>query len=81
MYQASERALTKGISWNAVALMLYAFVPTLFGMSAYVTNPGITDENLVLPTVLRDHLPAALGALALAAYSPRKSTPVTPCSS
>jgi SSS family solute:Na+ symporter len=73
---ASERALTKGIAWNAVALMLYAFVPTLFGMSAYVTNPGITDENLVLPTVLRDHLPAALGALALAAVF---STEVDTC--
>jgi SSS family solute:Na+ symporter len=73
---ASERALTKGIAWNAIALMLYAFVPTLFGMSAYVTNPGITDENLVLPTVLRDQLPAALGALALAAVF---STEVDTC--
>ena len=73
---ASERALTRGIAWNAIALMLYAFVPTLFGMSAYVTHPGITDENLVLPTVLRDQLPAALGALALAAVF---STEVDTC--
>jgi SSS family solute:Na+ symporter len=73
---ASERALTRGIAWNAIALMIYAFVPTLFGMSAYVTNPGITDENLVLPTVLRDQLPVALGALALAAVF---STEVDTC--
>jgi SSS family solute:Na+ symporter len=73
---ASERALTKGIGWNAVALMLFAFIPTLFGMTARVTNPGITDPNLVLPTVLLEQLPAVLGALALAAVF---STEVDTC--
>jgi SSS family solute:Na+ symporter len=73
---ASERALTRGIAWNAVALMLFAFVPTLFGMIARVTHPGITDSNLVLPTVLLEQLPAALGALALAAVF---STEVDTC--
>jgi SSS family solute:Na+ symporter len=73
---ASERALTRGIALNAVALMLFAFIPTLFGMSARVTNPGITDENLVLPTILLDQLPAVLGALALAAVF---STEVDTC--
>jgi SSS family solute:Na+ symporter len=73
---ASERALTKGIAWNAVALMLFAFIPTLFGMTARVTHPGITDQNLVLPTVLLEQLPAALGALALAAVF---STEVDTC--
>jgi solute:Na+ symporter, SSS family len=72
----SERALTRGIAWNAVALMLFAFIPTLFGMTARVTNPGISDQNLVLPTVLLDQLPAALGALALAAVF---STEVDTC--
>ena len=31
---ASERALTTGVALNAVALMLFAFMPVLFGMSA-----------------------------------------------
>ncbi len=73
---SSERALTKGIAWNAVALMIFAFIPTLFGMAARVTNPGITDENLVLPTILLEQLPAVLGALALAAVF---STEVDTC--
>ena len=72
----SEQALTRGIAWNALALMLFAFIPTLFGMTARVTNPGIADPNLVLPTVLLDQLPAVLGALALAAVF---STEVDTC--
>jgi solute:Na+ symporter, SSS family len=72
----SERALTKGVALNAVALMLFAFIPTLLGMTARVTNPGIVDENLVLPTLLLEQLPAVLGALALAAVF---STEVDTC--
>ena len=56
--------------------MLFAFVPTLFGMAARVAHPGITDANLVLPTVLLEQLPAWLGALALAAVF---STEVDTC--
>jgi SSS family solute:Na+ symporter len=73
---ASEGALTKGVAWNAVALLLFAFVPTLFGMTARLTNPGIEDANMVLPTVLLEQLPAWLGALALAAVF---STEVDTC--
>jgi SSS family solute:Na+ symporter len=72
----SERALTQGIALNAMALLLFAFIPTLLGMVARVTQPGITDENLVLPTVLLTQLPALLGALALAAVF---STEVDTC--
>ena len=71
-----ERALSRGVALNAAALLLFAFVPTLFGMIARVTNPGIEHQNLVLPTVLRDQLPAWLGALALAAVF---STEVDTC--
>jgi SSS family solute:Na+ symporter len=45
-------------------------------MTARVTNPGITDENLVLPTLLLEQLPVVLGALALAAVF---STEVDTC--
>ena len=72
---SSARAIRWGIGAQAVALALFAFIPVLIGMSARVTNPGLTDPNLVLPTVLADHLPVALGALALAAvYSAEVST-------
>ncbi len=73
---ASERALTRGVALNAVGLMLFAFVPTLFGMAARVAHPGITDANLVLPTVLLEQLPVWLGALALSAVF---STEVDTC--
>jgi SSS family solute:Na+ symporter len=73
---ASERALTVGVAINAVALMLFACVPVLFGMSARVALPGIADANLVLPTVFLELLPPWLGAIALAAVF---STAVDTC--
>jgi SSS family solute:Na+ symporter len=73
---ANERALTTGVALNAVALMLFAFVPTLLGMTARVAIPGIGDGNLVLPSVLVQQLPSWLGALALSAVF---STEVDTC--
>ncbi|MFN2445416.1 MAG: sodium:solute symporter family protein [Vicinamibacterales bacterium] len=71
-----ERALTRGIAGNGIALMLFAFVPTLLGMAGRVTLPEIGNSNLVLPTVLLHLLPAWLGALALSAVF---STEVDTC--
>jgi SSS family solute:Na+ symporter len=73
---ASDRALTTGIALNAVALMLFACLPVLLGMSARVALPGIADPNAVLPTLFVRMLPAWLGALALAAVF---STAVDTC--
>jgi SSS family solute:Na+ symporter len=73
---ASERALTRGIALNAGALIVFAFVPALLGMTARVAIPDITDPNLVLPSVLVQQLPAWLGALALSAVF---STEVDTC--
>lgn len=72
----NERALTRGILLNAVALLLFAFIPTLIGMSARVTNPGISYQDAVLPTVFVQQLPLWLGALALSAVF---STEVDTC--
>jgi SSS family solute:Na+ symporter len=63
----SAGALRIGISLNAVALLLFAFVPVLLGMTGRVALPGIASADLVLPTVLTTLLPAWIGALALAA--------------
>ena len=73
---ASASALRKGVALNAVALMLFAFLPVLLGIAARVALPGIEDPNLVLPTLLRERLPAWLGALAMAAVF---STEVDTC--
>jgi SSS family solute:Na+ symporter len=52
-----------------------AFILPLFGMAARVAHPGLTDPNLVLPTILVEQLPVALGALTLAAvFSAEVST-------
>ena len=72
----SERALSTGVALNALMLMLFAFIPTMLGMAAAVSMPGITDQNAVLPTLLMAGLPAWLGALALAAVF---STEVDTC--
>jgi SSS family solute:Na+ symporter len=71
-----ERSLRIGIGLNAVVLMLFAFLPVVLGMTARAAVPGLEDANAVLPTVLREVLPAALGALALAAVF---STEVDTC--
>jgi SSS family solute:Na+ symporter len=73
---ASTEALRTGVALNAFALMLFAFFPVLLGMVARVTLPGIEDPNLVLPALLREQLPAWLGALAMAAVF---STEVDTC--
>jgi solute:Na+ symporter, SSS family len=72
---ASERAVRVGIGVQAIVLALFAFIPALLGMAARASNPDIASANLVLPTVLVEHLPVYIGALALAAiYSAEVST-------
>jgi SSS family solute:Na+ symporter len=73
---SSARSVRLGIGLNAVALLLFAFLPVLMGMSARVLMPGITDANAVLPALLMYALPAWIGALALAAVF---STEVDTC--
>ena len=72
----SEHALKLGIGMNALALLLFAFLPVLLGMAARSSTPGITDPNQVLPSYLATQLPVWLGALALSALF---STEVDTC--
>lgn len=64
---SSEHAVRNGIGVQAIALAIFAFIPALFGMAARAMHPGLTDPNIVLPTILVEALPAGLGAIALAA--------------
>ena len=73
---SSERALRRGVALNAVALMAFAFLPVILGMTARVLMPGISDPNAVLPTLLVREVPSWLGAIALAALF---STAVDTC--
>lgn len=63
----NERAARIGINLNAIGLLLFAFVPVLFGMIAYANFPGLDDRELALPLVLVELLPVGIGVLALAA--------------
>ena len=60
-----ERAVTTGIALNGVALMAFAALPTLIGMSARALHPDI-NKDLAFATMANDLTPA-FGALALAA--------------
>jgi SSS family solute:Na+ symporter len=71
----SERAIRVGLVAVAAAQGLFGFLPAVLGMAGRAEHPGITDLNVVLPTVLIEQLPVALGALGLAAvYSAEVST-------
>jgi SSS family solute:Na+ symporter len=63
----SASAVRFGVGANALALLVFAFLPVLMGLSARVLFPGIEERDLVLPTLLLHGLPVWLGALALAA--------------
>lgn len=63
----SARAVRLGVGANAIALLIFAFLPVFLGLAARALFPGIDERNLVLPTLLLHGLPVWLGALALAA--------------
>jgi SSS family solute:Na+ symporter len=72
---ATERAVRRGIGGQAVAQMLFGFLPVFFGLAARASQLQIDSPNLVLPTVLASELPPLLGALGLAAvFSAEVST-------
>jgi SSS family solute:Na+ symporter len=60
-----ERAVTTGIALNGVALLIFAALPVVIGMSARMLFPGI-NPDLAFAS-MASALTPALGALALAA--------------
>ena len=72
----NERALRIGVGLNALALLGFALIPVLMGMTARVSMPEVTDPNAALPSLLTHGLPPWLGAVALAAVF---STEVDTC--
>lgn len=62
-----ERAVRRGVAWQALALLLYAAVPVVLGMIARAQFPGLENRELALPTLLTQALPLWLGGLLLGA--------------
>ncbi|MBT5872285.1 MAG: sodium:solute symporter family protein [Candidatus Latescibacteria bacterium] len=57
----------KGVVWNGVALMIFAFVPAILGMAARTHFPELDSREMALPMLLTESLPFWLGGLTLAA--------------
>ena len=64
---ANPRAIRTGLLAAGVALVLFAFAPTLLGMIARVYDPALASREQALPMLLATALPPALGLLGLAA--------------
>ena len=62
-----DRAVRVGVGLNALGLFLYAGVPVVLGIAAQSMFPGISDQTLVLPTILINALPPVIGSIGLAA--------------
>lgn len=70
-----DRSVRIGTGANALALLAFAFVPPVLGIITRATHPGLASEQLALPTLLMYDVPAAVGALGLAAlFSAEVST-------
>jgi solute:Na+ symporter, SSS family len=63
----SAEALTRGVALSGVALMLFAWLPVILGMAARSLYPDLPDQELALATILRNGVPATVGAFAVAA--------------
>lgn len=62
-----DRSVRLGVGFNALALMIYAFVPALLGMMTRIQFPDLAQPELALPTLLMSGVPAFIGAFGLAA--------------
>ncbi len=62
-----ERAIRVGLGAAALALLVFACGPPLFGMMGHVYDPALADPEHSLMLVLTVGLPTLLGSLALAA--------------
>jgi solute:Na+ symporter, SSS family len=72
---SSVEVVRRSVGTQAIVQAVFSFAPVLIGMAARVAHPGIEGRDLVLPTMLNEHLPPFLGALALAAvFSAEVST-------
>jgi SSS family solute:Na+ symporter len=62
-----DRTVRLGVGLNAIALLLYALMPVLLGMSARLLHPDLPARELALPYLFMHDLPFWVGALGLAA--------------
>lgn len=62
-----ERAVRRGIAWNAIALLVFAWAPAAIGVAARTVYPSLERPDLALPSILAAALPPVIAIVALAA--------------
>ncbi len=68
VYSAENtRAVKIGTLLNGIVQLLFAFCPLLIGMCAYAAFPELKNQELALPTAMKEMMPFSIAALALAA--------------
>ena len=62
-----ERAVKIGTLLNGIVQLLFAFLPMLIGMCAYAAFPNLSNQELALPTAMKNMMPFGIAAFALSA--------------
>ncbi|MFM8394088.1 MAG: sodium:solute symporter family protein [Acidobacteriota bacterium] len=63
----SPADVRRGVGLNALFLLSFAIIPTIYGLIAYVRFPDLANRELAMPTLLIEALPLWLGGLLLGA--------------
>jgi solute:Na+ symporter, SSS family len=63
----SASVLTRGVALNGIALLAFAWLPVMIGLTARALHPGLERPEMALPLVLVEDVPPMVGALGLAA--------------
>ncbi len=67
LYGARDvKAVRMGITLNAIAQILFAFVPAILGLCVFVAAPHLASSDLALPAAMKMLLPTWLGMWAMA---------------
>ena len=68
VYTAKDaRAVKIGTLLNGIVQLLFAFLPMLIGMCAYAAFPNLSNQELALPTAMKNMMPFGIAAFALSA--------------
>lgn len=63
----NPKAVKVGTLLNGIVQLLFAFLPLLIGMCAYAAFPNLSNQELALPTAMKEMMPFGIACLALAA--------------
>jgi SSS family solute:Na+ symporter len=68
VYSAKNtKAVKVGTLLNGIVQLVFAFLPLLIGMCAFAAFPDLKNQELALPTAMKEMMPFGIAALALSA--------------